>query len=73
MKKYIYFEVEEIEKLLEIAEGEVNRYENIMKTLANEGRTTIGHNFMCTKWEARRDTIKEILEYGFPQRKEIPE
>lgn len=53
MKKHIYFEVEEIEKLLEIADGEV----------------------ICTQWKAKRDTIKEMLQYGeqINSLNEIPE
>jgi hypothetical protein len=59
--KYIVFETEEIETVLEIAKGEVQRYTDMEK---NEHSNTFGLLLLKTKWQAKVDTLEEVLKFG---------
>ena len=61
MKEYLAFEIEEIEALLEIAKGEVMRYED-MKPFGREN--DLGCLLMKRKWEGKAQTFEEMLKFG---------
>ena len=61
MKKYLLFEIEEVEALLEIAKGEVMRYED-MKPFGREN--DLGCLLMKRKWEGKVQTFEEMLKFG---------
>ena len=61
--KCILFNIEEIQLLLQISAGEVQRYSDIIKTLPAE-RTSIGFELLRAKYEGRVKTFEEMLKFG---------
>ena len=61
--KCLLFKKEEIEVLLEISAGEVQRYSDIIATLPAE-RLTIAFDLLKAKYEGRVKTFKEMLKFG---------
>jgi hypothetical protein len=59
--KYIVFEVEEIETLLEIAKGEIMRYEDIAKEQPDK---KIVCEIYKSKWKGKAETFEEMLKFG---------
>ena len=61
--KYLLFNVEEIQALLVISAGEVQRYSDIIATLPAE-RTSITFDLLKAKYEGRVKTFEEMLRFG---------
>jgi methyl coenzyme M reductase subunit D len=61
--KCILFKKEEIEALLQISAGEVQRYKDIIETLPKE-RTSITFEVLQSKYEGRVKTFQEMLKFG---------
>jgi methyl coenzyme M reductase subunit D len=61
--KCLLFKKEEIELLLKISVGEVQRYSDIIETLPKE-RTSIGFELLKAKYEGRVKTFEEMLKFG---------
>jgi hypothetical protein len=58
----LVFELEEVEKLLEVSQGEVQRYEDMAK--ANPDGNTFGMLLLKAKYEGRVKTFEEMLKFG---------
>jgi hypothetical protein len=61
--KCLLFKKEEIEALLEISAGEVQRYSDIIETLPKE-RSTLTFDLLKAKYEGRVKTFNEMLKFG---------
>ena len=61
--KYLLFNIEEIEALLAISVGEVQRYSDIIKTLP-ENSNPIVFELLKAKYEGRVLVFKEMLKFG---------
>ena len=61
--KCLLFKKEEIEALLEISAGEIQRYSDIIKTLPVE-HTLITFEILKAKYEGRVKTFEEMLKFG---------
>jgi cell fate regulator YaaT (PSP1 superfamily) len=61
--KCLLFSIEEIQALLVISAGEVQRYSDIIKTLPAE-RSSITFEILKAKYEGRVKTFEEMLKFG---------
>jgi len=61
--KMLLFNIEEIQALLQISAGEVQRYSDIIATLPVD-RTDITFEILKAKYEGRVKTFEEILRFG---------
>lgn len=61
--KCLLFNVEEIEALVVISAGEVQRYTDIIATLPVD-RTSIVFELMKAKYEGKLKTLEEMLKFG---------
>jgi hypothetical protein len=61
--KCLLIKKEEIEFLLEISAGEVQRYSDIIETLPKE-RTSIAFELLKAKYEGRVKTFQEMLKFS---------
>jgi len=58
--KYIAFPIDEIDRVMEICVGEVNRYKDILKDKPYD----IPAQAMRTKWEGKVEALQEMLKFG---------
>ncbi len=61
MKNYLVFEIEEVETLLEIARGEVMRYEDMAKKQPDKA---VVCEIYKSKWKGKVETFEEMFKFG---------
>lgn len=59
--KYIAFPIDEIDIVLEICVGEVNRYTDMEK---NGHPNIVGVQLTKAKWEGKVEALQEMLKFG---------
>jgi hypothetical protein len=66
--KYIAFPIDEIDTVLELCIGEVNRYTDILQAEENNGAVdrpkNIGAQMLKAKWEGKVEVLGDMLRYG---------
>ena len=60
--KYIVFPIDEIDKVLEISVGEVNRYKDMMES--DEPNIVYGATLRKAKWQGKVEALQEMLKFG---------
>ena len=60
--KYIVFPIDEIDKVLEISVGEVNRYKDMMES--GEPNIVYGATLRKAKWQGKVEALQEMLKFG---------
>jgi hypothetical protein len=58
--KYIAFPIDEIDTVMEICVGEVNRYKDMEK----DGHPNFGALLIKSKWEGKVEALGEMLKFG---------
>ena len=59
--KYIAFPIDEIDTVLEICVGEVNRYTDMME---DEEKNGVVLQMKKAKWEGKVEALGEMLKFG---------
>jgi hypothetical protein len=58
--KYIAIPIDEIDTVMEICVGEVNRYTDILEN----DPTNIGAQMLKSKWQGKAEALGELLRFG---------
>lgn len=59
--KYIAFPIDEINAVLEICKGEVNRYSDIIN---GNNANDLSARLIKANWEGKVETIEEMIKFG---------
>jgi hypothetical protein len=64
--RYIAFDIDEINSILEICKGEVMRYEDLISSLPSETLplSKVPFRLLLRKWEGKLEAIEEVLKFG---------
>jgi len=60
--KYIAFPIDEIDAILEICVGEVNRYTDMIKS--DKVMNKVAAHMVKSKWEGKVEALGEMLKFG---------
>ena len=61
--KYIAFPIEEIDAVMEICVGEVNRYSDFIMN-EDEDKNCIMNHIIKAKWEGKVEALGEMMKFG---------